>query len=310
MDELTVNSTGIQGRTLPEELQARFIEYLDASPRTVDTYAKAIRQFFKYTKRNGIARPNRQTVIAYREELKEKGRKPATVQNYIIAIRLFFEWTETEGLYPNIARHVKGAKLTKEHKKDPLTGEQVRTILQKIDRTSPQGRRDYALFSLMVTGGLRDIEAHRANIEDLRTIGGTPVLFLQGKGREERAEYIKIVPEVEKALREMLADRNAPAGGASLFYSLSNNNKGGRLTPRSISGIIKRRLVNAGFNSDRLTAHSLRHTAVTLALLGGISLQEAQQFARHTDIGTTQIYAHNLDRMKNQSESTIARAIF
>lgn len=310
MDELTITNTAIQPRTITDDLQARFIEYLDASPRTVETYAKAIRQFFRYMKRHGIAQPDRQTVIAYREELKDKGRKPATVQNYIIAIRLFFDWTETAGLYPNIARHVKGAKLTREHKKDSLTGEQVKTILQKIDRTTKQGRRDYALFALMVTGGLRDIEAHRANVEDLRTVGGTPVLFLQGKGREERAEYIKVVPEVEKALREMLADRNAPAGGAPLFYSLSNNNRGGRLTARSISGIIKQRLINAGFNSDRLTAHSLRHTAVTLALLGGISLQEAQQFARHTDISTTQIYAHNLDRMKNQSESTIARAIF
>ena len=50
--------------------------------------------------------------------------------------------------------------------------------------------------------------------------------------------------------------------------------------------------------------------AVTLALLGGQSLQEVQQFARHANITTTQIYAHNLDRAKNQCEETIAKAIF
>ena len=69
-------------------------------------------------------------------------------------------------------------------------------------------------------------------------------------------------------------------------------------------------LKEAGYNSEKLTAHSLRHTAVTLSLLGGNTLQEVQQFARHTDISTTQIYAHNLDRAKNKCEETIAEAIF
>jgi integrase len=68
--------------------------------------------------------------------------------------------------------------------------------------------------------------------------------------------------------------------------------------------------VAAGYDSSRLTAHSLRHTAVTLSLLGGKSLQEVQQFARHTNIATTQIYAHNLDRAKNNCEEVVAKAIF
>lgn len=82
------------------------------------------------------------------------------------------------------------------------------------------------------------------------------------------------------------------------------------MSTRSISGIIKARLRSAGYDSERLTAHSLRHTAVTLSLLGGNSLQEVQQFARHSNIATTQIYAHNLDRAKNKCENTIANAIF
>ena len=88
------------------------------------------------------------------------------------------------------------------------------------------------------------------------------------------------------------------------------NSKGERLTPKSISTIVKQRLIDAGYNSDRLTAHSLRHTAVTLSLIGGLPLEEVQQFARHKNISTTQIYAHNLDRAKNRSEDTIANSIF
>ncbi len=310
MQTLTIADQPAAIRDDPGPLQAEFIKYLDSSPRTVDTYKKAIKQFFIYLKQREITQPGRDDVIAYREELRARGCRPTTIQNYIIALRLFFDWCEASGLYPNIARHVKGAKLTREHKKDALTADQVKMILDKIDRSTPKERRDYALFALMVSGGLRDIEAQRANIEDLRTLGGQTVLYLQGKGRDERAEFIKIVPEVEQTLRDMLADRKGATGKAPLFCCLSNNGRGGRLTTRSISGIIKSLLVSAGFSSDRLTAHSLRHTAVTLALQGGVPLEETQQFARHANIATTQIYAHNLDRINNKSERAIARAIF
>lgn len=67
---------------------------------------------------------------------------------------------------------------------------------------------------------------------------------------------------------------------------------------------------NAGYDSDRLTAHSLRHTAITLSLKNGESLQEVQQFARHTNINTTLIYAHNLEREQNTCSNTISNSIF
>lgn len=311
MEALAIReNTAIQaGQVVTESLYNRFISYLDASPKTVQTYSRAIRQFLKYISERGISQPTREDVLTFREELKE-GHKASTIQNYIIAVRLFFQWTEQEHLYPNIAQHIKGAKLSKEHKKDYLTSSQVKNVLGDMERDTAQGRRDYAIFALMVTGGLRDIEVHRANIEDLRTLGDSTVLYLQGKGREERAEYVKVPAEVEKAIRASLADRRDTDGSQPLFTSLSNNSKGGRISTRSISGIIKGSLVKAGYESDRLTAHSLRHTAVTLSLLGGNSLQEVQQFARHSNISTTQIYAHNLDRAKNKCESTIASAIF
>lgn len=309
MEALAIRNNAIQAQGFSTSLQDRFVDYLDASPKTVQTYSRAIRQFMKYVAEHDIAQPTREDVLAYREDLK-LNHKPSTVQSYIIAVRLFFQWTEREGIYPNIAQHVKGAKLSKDHKKDYLTSNQVKAVLGGIDRSTAQGRRDYAIFALMVTGGLRDIEVHRANIEDLRTLGDSTVLYLQGKGREERAEYVKVPAEVENAIRASLADREDLAGNKPLFISLSNNSKGNRVSTRSISGIVKTNLVKAGYDSERLTAHSLRHTAVTLSLLGGNTLQEVQQFARHSNIATTQIYAHNLDRMSNKCESTIASAIF
>lgn len=286
-----------------------YAAFLDATPRTIQTYTGNIKQFIKWTQEKGIQNPTRQDILAYREELKERC-KPTTVQGYITALRLFFSWTAQAGIYPNIAEHIKGAKLDASHKKDYLNATQVQDVLDNIDTETAKGKRDYCIIALMVTGGLRDIEVSRANIEDLKTLGSNTVLYLQGKGKEERTDYIKVVPEVEKPLREYLKTRRNAKDAQPLFTSLSNNSKGERLTAKSISSIVKNHFIEAGYNSERLTAHSLRHSAVTLSLIGGLPLEEVQQFARHKNISTTQIYAHNLERAKNRSEETIAGSIF
>ena len=292
-----------------EELNARFIAYLDAKPRTIDTYNKALRPFFSYTARNGINKPIRETVIAYRDSLKET-LKPSTVQTYIAALRLFFRWTAQEGLYPNIAEHIKGAKLDRNFKKDALTSSQAKAILKGIDRESITGKRDYALLTLMTSCGLRCIEVARANIEDIRTAGDSAALYIQGKGREEKTEYVKLARPVEEGIREYLKARGKTEGKEPLFASHSNNNAGEALTTRSISGIVKGHMRAAGFDSERLTAHSLRHTAATLNLLNGGSAQETQQLLRHSSVNTTLIYSHNLERAANHSEERIAAALF
>lgn len=311
MEEMIVqgNTAIVAQKTITEDLFTSFIEYLDASPKTVETYTRAVRQFFKYIYENGISQPTREDVIAYREYLKDT-HKPTTVQNYIVAVRLFFQWTEQKGLYPNVAEHIKGAKLDKNHKKDYLTSRQVKKVLETAREESLQGLRDYAILALMFTGGLRTIEVSRANVEDLRTAGDSEVLYLQGKGHEEKTDYIKLMPEVEDAIRAYLKARGAVEPTEPLFTSTSNNSKGERISTRTVSGIVKTALKNAGYDSDKLTAHSTRHTAVTLALMGGQKLEEVQQFARHKNLATTLIYAHNIDRAKNNCEATIAKAIF
>ena len=288
----------------------RFINYLDASPKTVETYKKALRQFFNYLAINGIRQPQREDVIAFRDDLKASGLKPTTVQNYITATRLFFKWTEQEGLYPNIAEHVKGAKLDKNHKKDYLTSRQAKEVLASIETDTEEGLRNYAILSLMVTGGLRTIEVSRADVGDLRTLGENTVLYIQGKGREEKTEYIKISEPVEQAIRTYLKARGNVEEGQPLFTSTSNNSRGKRISTRTVSGIVKTALKNAGYDSARLTAHSLRHTAITLALLAGREITEVQQFARHANLNTTMIYNHALDQAKNGCSDAISNAIF
>lgn len=173
---------------LTADLYTRFVSFIDAKPKTVDTYTKALKQLFAYLSTNGINNPTREDIIAFREGLKETGHKPTTIQNYITATRLFFQWLEEERIYPNVAAHIKGAKLDREHKKDYLTSRQVKTILSDIDRTTLQGKRDYAMLVLMITGGLRTIEVSRADIGDLRTAGDNTVLMYRARaGMKKRS---------------------------------------------------------------------------------------------------------------------------
>lgn len=292
-----------------EAMLADFVAYVDASQRTIDTYAKGVRAFLSYLASQGIAKPEREHILAWRESLKADC-KATTVKTYLAGVRRFFSWTAMRGLWADIAKGVKGVKIDKSFKKDCLTAGQAKDLLASVDRSVLQGKRDYAILCLMVTTGLRDIEVARACIEDMRISGGCLVLYIQGKGRTEKAEYVKLAEPVEKAIREWLAARGKVDATEPLFCSVSNHGNGSSLTTRSISRIVKGYLQAIGIGSDRVTAHSLRHTAATLNLIAGGSLEETQQLLRHKSIVTTMIYSHALERANNQSENRIADAVF
>lgn len=289
-------------------LLERFIKYIDATEATVQTYKRSLKQFLKYLADNRISEPKREDILNFKKHLKSIGRKPTTIQNYIIVVRLFFKWTSQENIYPNIADRVKGAKLDTTHKKDYLTSSQIKDVLKNINTSTLKGARDYAIVSLMVTTGLRTIEISRAKVEDIRNVGNTPVLYIQGKGKEEKNDYVKLPYQVIKAIgvyRNMLANEHE-----QLFVSTSNNNKGKGLTTCSVSTIVKNAMKEAGYNSPRLTAHSLRHSTATLNLLNGGTLEETQQLLRHSKISTTMVYLHHLERINNDSEKRVASSIF
>jgi integrase/recombinase XerC len=307
---IRVEQNALTAQELTEATYQRFVSFLDVKEKSTQTYTRNLRQLFKYFGENGIRNPQREDIISFRESLKERGLKPTTVQGYITSARLFFQWTEQERIYPNVAAHIKGAKLDREHKRDYLTSKQGKAVLAGIDRSSLTGLRDYAIVALTMTDALRTIEVSRADIGDLRTLGDMTVLYVQGKGRDEKTEYVKVSEPVEAAIRAYLKARGENDPAAPLFASESNNSKGGRMSTRSISGICKAAMIEAGYNSSRLTAHSLRHTGVTLALLSGESLEAAQQYARHANIATTMIYNHALDKAKNKCNEAVSSALF
>ena len=179
-----------------------------------------------------------------------------------------------------------------------------------INRNSLEGMRNFAMFGLMAVCGLRTIEISRADIADLRNVAGVTCLYIQGKGKTSKSDFVKVPPQVEKAIRAYLNARGNVSGNAPLFASCSRRNRNQRLTTRTISGVAKSAMINAGYISERWTAHSLRHTSVTIALMAGNTLDDVKAFARHNSVNTTLIYAHNINRLKSACEASIAKAIF
>lgn len=313
MNELQTMTSGslTTAAGITEDLYKRFISFCDAKPQTIKTYTVALQTFFYYLHDQQITRPDTDDIIRYKSFLMAQ-YSPCTVSLYITACRLFFRWTAQRGYYPNIADHIKGAKINRLVKKrDALTSTQIKNVLASIDRETLTGKRDYAIISLMAAVGLRDIEVSRANIEDLRNCDDCTVIYVQGKGRDEK-ELEPVSPSTEKAIREYLTARGEVDGKQPLFVSTSNHNTAGRLTTRSISRIVKGHLIQAGYNSTTLTAHSLRHSMITISLKAGNSIETVREYARHADLATTDGYNHNITSMKAkmQCSNAMESAIF
>ena len=302
--------TASRSLEISEDYYKRFIDYLDCKPKTVTTYTGALKQFAEYLKAHRITRPEREDIKAYREELESSGKKANTIYAYIFIVRRFFEWTADEGIYPNVAGKIKGAKISKQHKKEALADRQVEDLLANIDRSTVIGKRDYAIIYTMLTCGLREIEITRANIKDMQSTGGGTILHVQGKGHDDADDTVNLPEDTETVIKEYLEARGATDPEEPLFTSNSNHNAGGRLNPCSVSRLCKQHLKGIGIDNERYTAHSFRHTAVTFALLeNNGNIQATAQFARHANIETTLIYAHNLEARKNTCSRQIANRI-
>ena len=74
--------------TIDINLYEQFIKYLDASPKTVETYKKSLKQMFSYLLSNNVTSPRCEDLLAYRNYLFAKGLKPTTIQNYITAAKI------------------------------------------------------------------------------------------------------------------------------------------------------------------------------------------------------------------------------
>lgn len=292
-----------------QQFVIEWVSFTDVKPATQANYNKAVKKFFKYLQEQNIKQPTRQDVIEFRDSLLQEF-KPSTVQLYLTAVKLFFRFLASKGYYANVADHVKGVKVDHSHKKDALTVKDIQRVLKSIDTTTLKGKRDLAIISLMTTCGLRSIEVIRANIGDLEKSYNKTFLKIHGKGRDGKTDRVLIPAQVENLINEYLLARGIINENAPLFGAISNRNAGERLQTQTISRLVKAAFKKVGLNTPRLTCHSLRHTAATTMLINGVDIADVQMILRHRNINTTQIYRHDISRMKNTGEYTAANAIF
>ena len=287
-----------------------FFAYLDVTRKTADTYKRALRQMFKYLSAQNVNVPCYEDILNFKKSLELAGKKPATVSLYLASCRRFFSWCEQKGICSNVAAGIKAPRQERGHRRDFFGASQLKNIFAGMRRNTLIEKRDFAIMALMTVCGLRTIEVSRANVEDIHTLGGVMVLSVQGKGRVDKKEFVKLPDTVLNAINDYLNERGQCKETEPLFAGIGNRNKNGRMVTRTISMIAKTAMRQAGYNSSRLSAHSLRHSAVTLSLLGGQSLAEVQAFARHSNIQTTQVYSHAVERIRSMCESTVCNAIF
>ena len=285
-----------------EELVDSFINSQDVKQSSKLLYRRTLKQFFNWVTKKGyslsvIARPE---LLEYKEELLASGMSSLTVGSYITSVRRFYEWSEANKFYPNIAKGIKSPKRKQQFKKQPLLPSQATELLNYYQ---DKKLRDYAIINLLLRTGLRTVEVLRAKVEDITYKGSQRVLLVQGKGRDEKDNFVLLTDKTYSPIEKYLATRGPVTGSEPLFTSTSNNSNGDSLTTRSISYIAKEGLKAIGLKEKAFTAHSLRHTTAVNILRAGGSLETAQFTLRHSNPATTQIYTATLNEERRLSNS-------
>lgn len=160
---------------------------------------------------------------------------------------------------------------------------EVTQLLGSVDRTTGNGRRDFAILLLLVRLGLRAGEVAALCLDDVDWRTG--VLQIPGKGR--RREPLPLPVDVGEALADYCTHDRRHGDCRSLF--LQGLAPHGSLSRMAITALVYRRCLVAGL--PRYGAHRLRHTAATDMRRAGVGLAEIGQVLRHRDLATTALYA-------------------
>ena len=263
-----------------------------ASPETLRNYASDLRQLHRFLlSRRLVSSPidpnslSSDAVRAYLQWLDQKGGKPSSLARKLAAVRSFYRYLSRRGMVSS--NPVDGMRTPKQPKLLPrvLTKDDADALM-----TFPAGKtvwslRDRALLETLYSTGARVSELVALDIGDVREPEG--LVRLQGKGRKER-----IVPIGEMALdairryRVSLPLQSSGVPPRALFC----NQRGGRLTSRSVARIVTR--YSSRLAGGAVSPHTLRHSFATHLLDEGADLRSIQEMLGHASLSTTQRYTH------------------
>lgn len=294
------------------QLINRFIDFTDVNNLTIKGYKTCIKHFIKWLVDNQIKQPQRADIKAYKNYLDKSNLSVGTKNQYLRAVKLLFKWLNSECIYPNIADNIKSFKVDyTKPKKDAFTEQDIKKIIDDVDTETLQGKRDKAILLLMLIGGLRINEVRLIDIQDIEIKNNQYIVNIQGKGHTEKDTFIKIIPKVYNAIKDYLDAKGNYKLSDALFTSTSNNSNNKRISREYLSTIIKNRFKNSGYDSKKLTAHSIRHTTATILLKASDNnIYKVQHHLRHTDPKTTEIYINLDNRLNDTSEQDIYNEVF
>ncbi len=220
---------------------------------------------------------------------------PSDARHLVAGMRPFLRYLHYKGLIdtdlslavPTVARW--SLSTLPKH----LSAAQVRQVLRHCDRSTPLGRRNYAILLLLARLGLRAGEVVRLNLEDIDWENG--LITVCGKGKWAQ---LPMPADVARAIARYLR-RDRPRCACRRLFIRDYAPIGGFFGAGAIASIVKRALAKAGVESARKGAHLLRHSLATDMLRKGASLDEIGEVLRHRSPDTTAIYAKvDLDSLR------------
>ncbi len=263
------------------------------SAYTIRNYRNDIGAFLRWCRERELEplAISRQVFREYLGELKEAGMAAASLTRRTSTVHGFYRYLQREGATERDLLH--GLAMPKRPRRLPkvLDPGALDRLLTAPEAETPQGLRDRAMMELLYGGGLRISELVALDVGQVNLGEGTAIVH--GKGAKER--LVLFGEPAMLALERYLAEgRPALAAGAKRGQgcpALFLNRFGGRLTARSVQGLVRKYAVAAGIPAD-VHPHLLRHSFATHLLDGGADLRIVQELLGHASAATTQIYTH------------------
>ena len=311
------------------ELSREFLKFLrfnrNVSPHTLRAYDTDISQWLAHlgairgrpTSALTVQDFDADGVRSYLGELFERGHAKASTARRLSGVRAFAKYLVREELLTADPTALIGAPKKDQTLPAHLGSDDTDRLLAAPDADSLAGRRDRAILELFYASGLRLSELVGLDLEDVNLSGR--MLRVRGKGGKER--LVPCNQSAADAIRDMLTDRAAmppapPTRGsrapqrshARSRSPLFLNQRGGRLTTRSVDRIVRRYVSDANI-AQPISPHALRHTFATHLLQAGADLRAIQELLGHSRLSTTQRYTHlDIARLKEVYRNAHPRA--
>ena len=209
----------------------------------------------------------------------------ASVGRKVASIKTFFAYLSNRHNFLGNPAALLRAPRNQRHLPVYLEEEEVDQLLDIEPVDDELKFRDRAILELMYASGLRVSEVVGLDIANLSFADA--VVRVMGKGRKER--LVPLGRVAAKTLENYLEKRQKSDAGAG--DALFLNARGGRLSARSVSSLVKKYGLVAGLQKP-LTPHAVRHSFATHLLQNGADLRVIQELLGHSSLSTTQRYTH------------------